>query len=49
MKFFKNIAVAAACMSLVIGAGVVSTQASTTGINPLQSPVPNRASDHRAG
>lgn len=40
MKFFKNIAVAAACMSLVIGAGVVSTQASTTGINPLQSPVP---------
>jgi uncharacterized protein YraI len=40
MKLFKTLAVAATCMSLVIGAGVASTQASTTGINPLQSPIP---------
>jgi uncharacterized protein YgiM (DUF1202 family) len=39
MKVFKTLATAAACFSLIAGAGVVTTQASTTGINPLQSPV----------
>jgi hypothetical protein len=40
MKLFRTIAVAVSCMSLVLGAGVVTTQASTTGVNPLQSPLP---------
>lgn len=40
MKLFKSIAVAATCFSLIAGAGAVSTQAATLGVNPLQSPVP---------
>lgn len=40
MKLFRTIAVAVSCLSLAFGAGAVPTQASTSGINPLQSPVP---------
>lgn len=43
MKFFRTIAVAASCASLVFSTGIVSTQASTSGINPLQSPLPTTA------
>ncbi len=42
MKLFKTIAVAASCLSLVFGTGVMA-QASTSSINPLQSPVPPTA------
>lgn len=44
MKLFRTIAVAVSCLSLVFGAGVVTTQASTTGVNPLQSPLPTATS-----
>ena len=40
MKFFKAVAIAATCLTLVAGVGVSSTQAATQGINPLQSPQP---------
>ncbi len=35
MKLFKSIAIAATCLTLITGTGLVSTQAA----NPLQSPV----------
>lgn len=44
MKLFRIIAAAVSCASLVLGAGVVTTQASTSGINPFQSPVPTATS-----
>jgi uncharacterized protein YgiM (DUF1202 family) len=49
MKLFKTLAFAATCFSLITGAGVISTQASTTGINPLQSPVPTVRPTTRPG
>jgi hypothetical protein len=40
MKIVKHFALVAACVSLIFSASAISTQASTSGINPLQSPQP---------
>jgi len=44
MKLFRIVATAVSCASLLLGGGVVTTQAATSGINPLQSPVPTATS-----
>jgi uncharacterized protein YgiM (DUF1202 family) len=45
MKLFKSIAVAATCLTLITGTGLLSTQAA----NPLQSPVTPTATPRPGG